>query len=416
MMMNSHATTDVPDVPLDARVARLGRELIHGIRTLVGALPDRPTTPTDLARCLGVNMVLASRVLKATRQDDPIAVLHHSPGPEPLRRLVRAARRKGVAPDILSAAEAGVEAYDQFIRVEAGDRGTFDAMISAYLPEAREDFELRRRQAAFRANSELQGAYVDTNMATLLMHPSPDGVHLDMVWLFGLLGLRRLSAGATVKFASRRLLFGQKVLRPQTLDGVPVDGIDGLLIDEFCTKPRARLNVTHAGEVTHYTVAELGIGPRRTCDLVAAEVSPAVVPHAEAHPSRLRQAFAEVFIPSKVLVFDVLLHRDVYPGSEPILAIYDTAFNGIANINDPARDIDRIQHSCTIQPMGMRTSAFRCMDIPRYAELLQYVCAAQRWNGDDFRGYRGRIEHPIYGTQVVMAFDPPRQRQPGTSE
>jgi hypothetical protein len=95
-----------------------------------------------------------------------------------------------------------------------------------------------------------------------------------------------------------------------------------------------------------------------------------------------------------------------------VLSIYDTAFNGIANVNDPGRDIDKIQHTCTIQHLGMRTSAFRCMDIPRYAEFLEHVCAARHWNGDDFRGYRCRIEHPIYGTQVIMAFDPPRQELP----
>ena len=47
-----------------------------------------------LARRLGVDKVLTSRVLKALRNKDAIAVIKLAPGPAPLRRLLRAAAQR----------------------------------------------------------------------------------------------------------------------------------------------------------------------------------------------------------------------------------------------------------------------------------------------------------------------------------
>ncbi len=75
------------------------------------------------------------------------------PGPEPLRKLAHAAARKGVSRELVADLEKAVEQFDQLIRTEGGDRIGFDAILAAWLPEARAEFELRRKQAAFRALS-----------------------------------------------------------------------------------------------------------------------------------------------------------------------------------------------------------------------------------------------------------------------
>ena len=50
---------------------------------------------------------------------------------------------------------------------------------------------------------------------------------------------------------------------------------------------------------------------------------------------------------------------------------------------------------------------FRSTEIPRYAERLRHVCSKLDWNGDAFRTYRCKIDYPIYGSPVAMAFNPP---------
>ena len=62
--------------------------------------------------------------------------------------------------------------------------------------------------------------------------------------------------------------------------------------------------------------------------------------------------------------------------------------------------------------MGQGLAKFRTAEIPRYADLLRHVCARLNWDGERFRGFRCRIDYPIYGSQVAMAFDAPPP--PGT--
>jgi hypothetical protein len=393
----------------------VGSELARAVRAVIDAVPGGPNGPADLARTLGIDKVLASRLLKAARNRDPMAALYHMPGPDPLRRVLRGASSRGVPKELLAGAKQAVDQFETLIRREAGDRSALAAMISAWLPEARAEFELRRKQTAFRAMSELKGSAMETSLATVVLHPSEDQTHLDVIWIFGLFGLRRLRAGCTVRFASRRLTRDDAGRLPRTLDGVPVDGFDGLRLEEFCSSPPAKLRVERTGEVVHYTLGDDAFGPRSATDLVFVEVNRAELGrYIPASEGRRRYVFAEVSTPVRLLVFDALLHEDVFPGVDPGLYIYDTAFEGVADVNDRARDGDRLDLRESIQPLGQGIARFRTTEVPRYAELLRHVCSKLGWDGERFRGYRCRIDYPIYGTQVAMAFEAPPEQRPAS--
>jgi hypothetical protein len=103
------------------------------------------------------------------------------------------------------------------------------------------------------------------------------------------------------------------------------------------------------------------------------------------------------------MVFDAVVHESLIKG-EPALYVYDTAFDGIANVNDRARDIDRMDLCEQIQPLGKGIEKFRIAEAPWYSDLLAQVCQKLGWNGDALRGYRSRIDYPLYGSQVAIAF------------
>ena len=130
----------------------------------------------------------------------------------------------------------------------------------------------------------------------------------------------------------------------------------------------------------------------------------AVVPRGS---GRKAYVFAETSIPCEILQFDAFVHEDVYPGRSPALRLYDTAFDGVADINDPSRDIDRLDMLESIDELGRGLTSCRSQDIPRYHELLSHVFEQLGWSADAFRGYRSRIDYPVYGSQIAMMFDPP---------
>lgn len=402
-------TDSIDENDLEKRIADTGSMLALTLSRVIEQIPGDTNGPQNLARLLGINKVLTSRVLKALRSRDPIAVIHHIPGPEPLRRFLRHAGRRGAGADVINAAANVIEQFDMLIRGEAGDRASFNAIISAWLPEARRDFELRRKQAAFRAMSELKGVLVQTDLATVILHPSEGGDKIDIVWIMGKLGLQRLRPGATIKLDTRRIIGEDDAPRvPLNLDGKPIKTLNDARLESFSTPSDVAIDVNRVNDVIHYTLKNGGFGRASTVDIVMAEVNYDEIPrYIPEKLNRKGYVFAEVNLPSRLLLFDVLVHKDIYPGADPQLFIYDTAGDGVADINDPSRDIDRMELLETIQTLGMSSAKCRNANVPRYVELLRSVYSHLQWNDLEFRGYRCAVDYPIYGTQVAMAFNPP---------
>lgn len=406
------AGPDAPGTPgdkLEIKIVAAGAGLLTGLGSVLEAVPESPRGPQALARRLGIDKVLASRLLAAVRSADPLFVVHRTPGPEPLRRTIEAAARQGVEPSLLDAAREAVDRFERLIRDEVGDRASLDAIVSAWLPEARREFELRRKQSAFKAMSHLRGAMARSVMATVMLAPSEDDPgRLDVIWLNGLFGVVRLRPRAGVRVATRRLGPEQSARRPMTLDGEPIEDVARARVDEFCSSPAPSFTVERAGQAVHYSLAGDGYGPRSAVDLVMAEVNraelPATVP---AGSGRKGHFFAEVSLPAEVLQLDVFLHRSVYPDAGPEVRVYDTSFEGVADANDRARDIDILDVLERVEPMGEGLGVSRSADVPRYLELLRSACARLGWDPGAFRGFRCRVEYPIYGSQVTMLFDPP---------
>ncbi|MCW5768065.1 MAG: hypothetical protein KIT19_05235 [Phycisphaeraceae bacterium] len=397
---------------LEARITLVGKNILTSIGRVIESVPRGKPGPQALADQLGLDKVLASRVLKATRSRDPITATHRMPGPEPLRRLVRAAEAQGVGASIISDAHRAIDAFEHLIRQGAGDRSTLDAIVSAWVPEARREFELRRKQAAFKAMSQLKGVQSEAIVATVILWPGQDDARMDVVWLNGLVGVHRVRPNAPVKLSTRKLSGGPDARLPVSLDGVAVENAEGLLLPTFCSEPLPRMTATRAGNAVHYALCDDGFGPSTAADLFFAEVNRAELPRAvPAGSGRKRYFFAEASMPAKAMQFDVLIHESL-DTSRPWLRLYDTAFEGVANVNDPARDADILDMVETIEPLGAGVSRFRSSDSPGYSELLRHACTRLGYDGALLRGYRCRVDFPVYGSQITMVFDPPVESPP----
>lgn len=392
-----------PMDPIEVRITQAGDALFKGLTEVIRQVPGADAGPQKLAKGLGVDKVLASRLLKALRAPDPMALVHRAPGPDPLRRVLRASARLGVSPELLAEAHAAVDAFEELIRTEIGDRSALEAILSAWVPEARREFELRRKQAAYRAMSQLKGVESDVYAEAAILWPSADGVHVDIIWVKAVIGLRRLRPGVQVLFTSQRRVESRDGRRPCNIAGDPVDSVEGAVMPGFSSDPVPRLTTQIAGEATHYLLDEPGFGTAQSVDLVTGEVNWAEIPR-YLPESRGRRAWAssDINIPTRRSQFDLLIHQDLYPGESPDLRVYDTAILGQADINDPTRDINRFDLLETITPLGQGVRRFGSSDVPRYRTLLEHVCRALDLDGDRLRGHRVRLEYPIYGSQIAM--------------
>lgn len=388
-----------------ASLSQVGEELVGAFSDVLAGLPSGAAGPVALSRRTGIDKVLASRVLKAVQARDPLSALHAMPGPAPLRRALKAFAKHGADPTPIKRAAAAIDRFESLLNRQAGGRGSLDTLLSAWVPEARQEFELRRKQSAFRATSQLKGVEARVLMGTVMLHPSPDGQHLDVVWLTGLHGLHRLRPGALVRLATRRVASGQDARHPRGLDGREIDAGSTPVLAQFCSTPCPTLGATRTGDVVHYTLADDRFGAASAVDLVLAEANLAEMERQPAPGSgRVPWFFVEVSTPSKVLQFDTLVHEDVYAGLAPSLRLYETAFEGVASPNNAARDVDILNMAETVDGLGSGLSRWRSRDSARYGELVAHAMGTLGWNPASFRGYRSRIEYPIFGTQVTMVF------------
>lgn len=395
---------------LEARLVRTGEDLLSSLNRVVNHLSGPEAGPQRLAKELGLDKVLTSRLLKALRSPDGMTAMHRAPGPDLIRRVLKASARLGVPADQIAAAEAATDAFEEIIDLGTGDRTGLETILSAWVPEARRDFELRRKQAAFRALSQLKGVQADVFAETAIFWPNPDGRTLDVVWIKCVIGLALLRPGAIVKFTSVRRIEEPTVRRASTLAGDPMESVANTVLPEHCSSPTPRLSASVAGEMIHYMVEGAALGqPTRlvTCEVNRAEL-PRFVPRSR---GRRGWSSSELAIPAQRYQFDMLLHRDVYPGEHPDLRIYDTAVRGVADRNDPSRDIDQLDLLDRVDPLGSGLTRFASSDVPNYRRLLEDVCSSMQFNPDHLRGYRVASQYPLYGSQFVMSLqttDPPQ--------
>lgn len=401
-------STPEPSCRLEARVSQVGSLLLEGVQGLLSSLPAPAPGPQALATLLGVDKVLASRVLKMLRASGPIEAVHRAPGPDPLRRLIRGGESAGASAAAVDRAQLAVDELERLIRHDAGDRSALDAVLSAWAPEARREFELRRKQAAFRAMSQLKGAQTETLYASVFLCPGKDPEKIDIAWVNGLFGLQRLRPGARVKLAARWIRQNDEIAQTRSLTGDAIDGADGLVLDAYGSSPRPPIEVHRAGEVTHYTLGGDAFGQGAAADVMFAEHGPDDMPrYISASANRKRYVYAEVSVPTKKLIFDALIHKDLETGPAE-LRVYDTSFEGVASPNDPARELDRLdllEQLDRHEPGRARVSG-----PPRRDELIAHVCASLGWNAHDLTLLRCEIDYPIYGSQVTMVF--PTQDRP----
>jgi hypothetical protein len=410
------AASSTPGGNLRTQVEATGIALAEAYTALLGSLPEHRSGPQALSDLLGITVVTASRLLRAIAQPDPIAVVEQIPGVVPLRKVLKAAGTNSAPVGRIKAAAKAVDSFERLIRKNAGHRSSLNAMLTDWLPNGRREFEVRRRQAVFKAISELRGVSCELDLATIALHPSEEEGLVDLLSIQGNFGLDRIRPDATVQFGTVRTVSADEpenialdsVPAPRTLYGQPItDGMNSVRLDQFCSRAPAPLEAKSFGREIQYLLAETGFGPDSSVDLVIAEVNRAELKQAPAKPGDHPRYFFQIpSTPCRAMLFDVFIHKSIYTDREPQLMVYDTCTRGPAAAGSPERAVDLQHTSEDLQLLGDRPSRRRYAGFPRYLELLDHSFEQLKWNSGDFNGYRIQISYPLIGQQICIAFYP----------
>ena len=271
----------------------------------------------------------------------------------------------------------------------------------------REKFELANKQAAFKGMANLLGVRADVQLVTSIYYPDADGQSCDIAVIEGMAGLRRLRPSARIPFAMTALFQAHEPLA-YVLEGLTHAEPGPDYPCSMSSVPNPFHGFTRCGK-DHELLPRRERGGREfRGGRLRRQRHPARTSHlrGRGRSGLGASAAAGPNVPAKVLLLNFLVHEDIWPESDVELRVYDTHVNGLADANDPARDIDRLELQESVQVLGKGAARFRATEVGRHVEMVQYVCDQLNWDSNRLRGYRLRVQYPLYNAQYCLVFDP----------
>ncbi|MFG0326592.1 MAG: hypothetical protein ACF8SC_04890 [Phycisphaerales bacterium JB037] len=393
------------------------RRAIGAIRdsaaALLESLPAVITKPVDLQRVLRLDAKLAWQIHKLATADEPLEVGRLTPGTGSFRTFVRSVQQAGVPEDAITRFEQAVREFSEMVRLHAGDRQTFDSMISAFESGAQaEQSHLEHRRAAFRANRHIWGGSVRAWFATMILahdEDAPDRV--DLVSLTGLVDIKRLRTGAIIPIRAFGNLHddGKPNLqhRPEAL-APPPEGLprDLALIPDFCAGQMPDLSFKRLSD--DLSVVEISgdtVGLQSSTTVVQGFLARRVASRFRS-PSDTQGGFIMTMrSPCEVLICDLLVADRTMGRIKPAARTYAANLHQAFTIPAPPEAV--LMPGPEMRSLGSNLDTLRTPSVPRYAELIRFAIERAGWADDTFHAYRATIEYPVMPSATHVLFELP---------
>lgn len=358
--------------------------------------------PTEIGRALGVDKTLAWKIARFVEEPDAVGAARHIPGSAGVEIVLKAAAARGVAEARVSAVRDADERLRDFVRLHAGDRRSFEAMLAR---GGRDDrIESEERRALYKSGSAVWGVRAKAQFLVLALRPSDsDPSTIDVLQLSGMSAFERLRAD--VPWIIRRLTYrtdsgaqgGGFARVPLEPEGVQAEG--GLpLIPKFCSQPLPEIRQFRAEDGTLYDeIAPGPVGRHGAVSFVAGEIYRSAIPLAWSDDNREGRYTLSVRTPVESVVFDLLLHKDLTHFGEPSVRLFGLledrplGQSAGATMEDPRPAL----------PLG----APPVLQSPRlsgHAAVVSGAMALAGWDLEAFRAFRAESEFPPAPCRVMM--------------
>lgn len=392
---------------------RVARRLHESIRTFLNACPGEAQNASGLSRVLGIDRTTCQRAVFATGSayEGP-GMIERLPGLKGLRAMVDAARGVGaIDSDAVDRLGAAVDRFASLIEREGGSVAELLRRIEA-TPLASDSVATGRgadaREALFRSAAEVTGRCSETWVAVYAYHPvagDTKSLHIDRV--NGLVGHVARPDAVPLTFhnftsSTRDKEDGSPAhgqFTPLVADADP--GSPATVLRDFSSSP---LPVVSTRQPNEFMVQAIDADPEtigQPVDLMFGTRGTMVHPRTQKPP--LEEAWALVNFPTRAMIFDIYLHRDVARGCIPSLDAHLWRPDFAQQVGD--RWQTRFADGPRLQLLGSGLSNAASPYYARHPDLTRFLFEQIGADASHFVGYRCEVEFPMWRTGYCVGLD-----------
>ena len=404
--------------PARLRIEELGTALRGALAAVAGEVGGPNPRPVTLSKALRIDDSLSARLLRSIRAGDALSALRELPAPQGLRLFLEAAARRGLSSQVQRQTGSMIDQFEVLLSEMPLGRASLDTAIDGWLPSGRAKAERAGKQAVFKALSQTLGFTVDTVCFAAAIQPSRAGDCCDSMVMIAMDGIRRLREGAPI------LLYGHtkdpsrpdQPNRPglptpvvETLDGErEFDDARKMLMHEVGCGLDLPVRLIERGGHTR-VVLESSTPPINVPITVAVASVTRNLYHRYQGEGRTTDSFTNACkIPIRVLVQDIFLHEDIYPGFVPdVVARMDSL-----SVNPEVRDeelleVDRLDLDVELARHGWGLDRTGVKEWGDYGRVLRSAFKRAGWDPAKFRMFRCYVRYPQPYVSLTTWFDLP---------
>lgn len=366
------------------------RWVLEGLRgSLVAVLEKVPggrESAAELRRVLDLDAALSWQIHTLASGEDVFVSGKHVPKPGAMERFFMAAESLlGIG--VVVALRNAYEAFGEMVQIHAGDRATFDAMLSGLRPMDGGGL-LRARRDLFKANVALFGLRVKCAVNCVIFRERPTGEH-DCLCVRGRVGVEGLSPHSSMVLYASTRTWGGPGPAPEGVPNVTVDGCE--MLTSACSQPLPRVERRRVADGTERDfVAMEGLGRRAETTVFWKSLSSGFAGGSRLPPHGCTTPCLE---PSALQLVVLMVPKGwTRPETAKVKVTPPDSRILPAGL---VCGLTELPVETTVEHLGQRLGALYCAEVPRLAEVIGEELRGLGWGETEFDVYRWRQEYPM---------------------
>lgn len=360
---------------------------------MIDAAPGEIARATDLQHALSIRAPLAWQVFRLARSTSALGCVSYAPLPDAMAGVFEAARRARWPKAEVEGAERAYLAFEEFVKRHAGDRGTFDGMVSGLAGGSNEQVEVKARRAAYRASAQLWGMQSAVTYRCLIASVTTEGAPSISAIIQGTRGARALRPGRSLPICRRTITM---TMADESIPEITPEPKGTGLLEDFCSANLSRVTTKRRGSVAHDFIELSGVGLTAETDVFLFTKFGMGLDDTEPTIGLTSM----IRVPTECFIADLLVPAGSMDPETAAVRVCGCLEDVSAAENAEPEYVLPSSHRAV--HLGRSLDALLCKELPRCPELLRFVLRDLGRSREEFDLIRCRVMYPTLHTCVGL--------------